>query len=120
MKPTLALTHLNRREPIVYFGCTWTEIKACIWRGAAIALPITLGLIAVSSLPVLMVVPGLFVWLVATRMFLNHINHNRAGKPLYYERHKKAARHPAFIRAGTVHQCSRHPAKPSSRVARPS
>ena len=31
MKLTLALTHLNRREPIVYFGCTWTEIKAGVF-----------------------------------------------------------------------------------------
>ena len=118
MKPLRVLIHLNRREPIVYFGCTWTEIKACIWRSAAISLPLTGGLMAVSSIPVLMFVPGLFVWLVLTRMFLNHINRHRAGKPLYYERHKKALWHPAFIRAGLVYQFSRNPAK-SARSVRP-
>lgn len=124
MKPTLALTHLNRREPIVYFGCTWTEIKTGVWRGAAVALPVTAALMAALSPPVLMIVPGLCLWLVVTRMFLNHIHRNRAGRPLFYERHRKGVRHPAFIRADTVHQFGRQVTRSLAprdpRVARPS
>lgn len=124
MKPTLALTHLNRREPIVYFGCTWTEIKTGVWRGAAVALPVTAALMAALSPPVLMIVPGLCLWLVVIRMFLNHINRHRAGKPLFYERHRKEARQAAFIRADTVHQFGRQVTRSLAprdpRVARPS
>lgn len=118
MKPELALVNLNRREPIVYFGCTWTEIKACIWRGAAIALPITVVLMVVSPVPVLMLIPGVLSWLGLTRVFLSHIHRNRAGKPLFYERHKKWSRHPAFIRAGKLYQVARHPAKTTVRGTR--
>ena len=110
MKPTLALTHLNRREPIVYFGCTWTEIKTGVWRGAAVALPVTAALMAALSPPVLMIVPGLCLWLVVTRMFLNHINRHRAGKPLFYERHRKGRARPrSFARTPCINSGDRSP-----------
>ena len=94
MKPELTLTHLNRREPIVHFGCTWTEIKTCLWRGAAVALPLTVLLMAVAPVPVLMVVPGLVGWWALAYGFARHIHRHRAGKPLHYERHRKTARRP--------------------------
>ena len=78
---------------------------------------------AALSPPVLMIVPGLCLWLVVTRMFLNHINRHRAGKPLFYERHRKgrpgrvhSRGHRASIRA-TGHPKS---APRDPRVARPS
>lgn len=117
MKPDRALVNLNRREPIVYFGCTWAEIKASIWRGGAMAMPMTVVLMVASPIPVLMLIPGILGWLALTRFFLGHINRNRAGKPLYFERHKKLSRHPSFIRAGRIYQFARN-APHSSRSSR--
>ena len=117
MKPDLALVNLNRREPIVYFGCTWSEIKASIWRSGAIVMPLTVVLMAASPVPVVMLIPGVLGWVALTRLFLGHINRNRAGKPLYYERHKKLSRHPSFIRAGGVYQFARNALR-SSRTSR--
>lgn len=108
MKPELTLTQLDRREPIVHFGCTWTEIKICLYRGAAVALPLAGALMAVSPAPVLMVVPGLVGWLALAYLFTRHIHRHRAGKPLHYERHRKTARRPPFVRAGTIHQFQRN------------
>ena len=110
MKPELTLTHLNRREPIVHFGCTWTEIKTCLWRGAAVALPLTVLLMAVAPVPVLMVVPGLVGWWALAYGFARHIHRHRAGKPLHYERHRKTARRPPFVRPGTIYQVQRNAA----------
>ena len=119
MKPELALVNLNRREPSVSFGCTWTEIKASIWRSGVIAMPLTVVLMAASPIPVIMLIPGILGWLALTRLFLGQINRNRAGKPLYYERHKKLSRHPAFIRAGRMYQFARN-APRASRASRSS
>ena len=110
MKPDLTLSELER-EAIVYFGCTWSEIKTCIGRGAAVAIPVTIGLMALGSVPVLMLVPGLLLWVGAAYGFTQHIYQHRAGKPLFHERHRirvKAAGAP-FIRAGSLYQVERHP-----------
>lgn len=110
MKPDLTLSELER-EPIVYFGCTWSEIKTCIWRGAAVALPVTLGLMMLGPLPVLMLVPGLLLWVGAAYGFTQYIHRHRAGKPLFYEMHRtrvKAVGAP-FIRPGQIYQVERHP-----------
>lgn len=109
MKPDLTLSELER-EAMVYFGCTWSEIKTCIWRGAAVALPVTLGLMALGPMPVLMLVPGLLLWMGAAYGCTQHIHRHRAGKPLFHERHRtrvKAVGAP-FIRAGGLYQVERH------------
>lgn len=109
MKPELTLTQLER-EPLVHFGCTWSEIKTCVWRGGAMALPITAGLMALAPVPpLLLLAPGLLLWLGLAYGCTQHIHRHRAGKPLYYERHRRqagAARAP-FIRAGGVYQTQR-------------
>ena len=120
MKPDLALVNLNRREPIVYFGCTWTEIKASIWRAASVVLPVTVVLMAVLPAPIFMLIPGMLGWVALSRLFMGHINRNRAGKPLFYERHKKLSKHSTFIRAGRMYQFARNTPRSSrsSRVSR--
>lgn len=109
MKPELTLAQLER-EPIVHFGCTWSELKTCIWRGGAMALPVTAGLMGLAPVPpLLLLVPGLLLWLGLAYGCTQHIHRHRAGKPLYYERHRRqvqSARAP-FIRAGKVYQAQR-------------
>ncbi|TVR65501.1 MAG: DUF3487 family protein [Candidatus Competibacteraceae bacterium] len=114
MKPELALTQLER-EPIVQFGCTWSEIQRCIWRGAALALPATLAaMFVLPAPPMLMLVPGVLGWLGLTYGLTRHIHRHRAGKPLYYERHRKAVRAAGapFVRPGAVYQQPRNDPPP--------
>ena len=109
MKPDLTLGELER-EAIVYFGCTWSEIKTCIWRGAGVAIPATIGLMALGPAPVLMLVPGLLLWVGTAYGFTQYIHRHRAGKPLFYEMHRtrvKAVGAP-FIRPGQIYQVERH------------
>ncbi len=55
-------------------------------------------------------------WALAYALFARHIHRHRAGKPLYFERHRKTARRPPFIQPGRRYQCQRaasprHPAR---------
>ena len=110
MKPETTLSELER-EPIVYFGCTWTEIKQSLWRGAAGALPATLIGMLWLPLPALpLLIPGVVGWLLLAYLQLRHIRRHRAGKPLYYERHRALLRrgaHP-FIVQGKTYQVWRN------------
>jgi hypothetical protein len=45
---------------------------------------------------------------------LRRIHRFRAGKPLYFERHRKIAQGPAFIQPGRRYQYGRH--RPRSRA----
>ncbi len=109
MKPALTLRELERSEPIVHFGCTWTEIQTCIWRAAAIALPLTVTAMAITSIPVLCILPGLGLWVGLAYGLTRWIHAQRAGKPLFYERHRKAVRgwRSPFIQHGRIYQCPR-------------
>lgn len=109
MKPELTLGQLER-EPIVHFGCTWTEIKTCVWSGASLALPLTVGAMVLVPLPLLLVVPGLLLWLGLAYGFTQRIHRQRAGKPLYYERHRRTVKATAtpFVRADRVYQAQRN------------
>ncbi|MCB1713528.1 MAG: DUF3487 family protein [Candidatus Competibacteraceae bacterium] len=107
MKPELTLTELER-EPIVYFGCTWSEIKGCIRRAALITLPLMLALMALApGAVVLWFIPGLLGWLGLSYRLTQYIRKYRAGKPLYYERHRRRAHTPVFIRPQPIYQTER-------------
>lgn len=107
MKPELALSDLER-EPIVHFGCTWTELKRCLYRSAALAGPATLGAMVLLPSPA-WVAPGLVGWLGLAYALTRHIHKHRAGKPLYYERHRKAVKAlgAPFVKAGLIYQSQR-------------
>ena len=83
------------REPIVHFGCTWSEITNAITRGFLISLPITLCL---SVIPwpfsrVMVMIPFFVIWGVVTRTTMARIRTLRTGKPLFYERHVRMVKH---------------------------
>ena len=111
MKPDHTLSQLER-EPIVYFGCTWSEIKTCLWRGGALAAITTALLMMLTPLPVLWLVPGLLLWWGLAYGFTQRIHAQRVGKPLYYERHRRAVRAPGapFLRPGLIYQAERNDA----------
>lgn len=113
MKPDLTLSDLER-EPIVHFGCTWTELKLCLGRSAALTVPATVGAMALLPSPA-WVAPGLVGWLGLAYALTRHIHKHRAGKPLYYERHRKAVKAPGapFVKPGQIYQSqrARHPAR---------
>jgi hypothetical protein len=113
MKPDHTLSQLER-EPIVYFGCTWSEIKTCLWRGGALAALATLACMLFLPLPVFWLVPGLLLWWGLAYGFTQRIHAQRVGKPLYYERHRRAvrARSAPFIPAGRIYQAERNDAPP--------
>ncbi len=116
MKPSLPLTELER-EPLVHFGCTWTEIKRCVRQSAAVTLPLTLlVMFTVPGMAILGMIPGLLIWLGLSYLMTRHIQKYRAGKPLYYERHRQKVRSPSapFVRAGVVYQADRSTLTPRS------
>jgi hypothetical protein len=106
MKPDQTLDQLDR-EPLVYFGCTWTEIKAALYQSGAAAVLALIGLTLWLRSPVVLAI-GLVGWLALAYALLRRIHHHRAGKPLYFERHRKTARGAAFIQPGRRYQYSRH------------
>lgn len=116
MKPQHSLNELER-EPIVYFGCTWSEIKRCIRRAAAIMAPLTLVMmVAIPGMRVLALVPGLLGWVGLAYLYTQQIRALRVGKPLYYETHQHQVRRPgaAYIRADQVYGTERQASPPKA------
>jgi len=109
MKPSLPL-HALEREPIVYFGCTWSEIVTSAWRGAAGALLVTAALVVLTRSPAGIAV-GLLVWVGLSYALMYRLHATRAGKPLHYEVHARAVKRlgAPFIRAGLIYQSQRTP-----------
>jgi len=105
MKPDQTLDQLDR-EPLVYFGCTWTEIKAALYQSGAAAVVALIGLTLWLRSPVVLAI-GLVGWLALAYALLRRIHHHRAGKPLYFERHRKIAQGPALIKPGRRYQYGR-------------
>ena len=100
------------REPIVYWGCTWSEIVKATTRGVTISLPCTL-LIILIPLPVskiIVVLPFIGIWAFVTRGTLRKISKLRTGKPLFYEKHVTMVRRPnnKFINPTDLKQCERN------------
>ena len=116
MKPGQTLHQLDR-EPLVYFGCTWTEIKAALYQSGAVALLALIGLVLLWRSPgvVGLVLVG---WLALAYGLLRRIHRFRAGKPLYFERHRKIARGPAFIQPGRCYQYGRPVPRSGPRAVR--
>lgn len=109
MKPEQTLHQLDR-EPLVAFGCTWSEIKAALYQSGAVAWLTLVGLVLWLRSPgvVGLVLVG---WLALAFVLLQRIHRFRAGKPLHFERHRKIARGPAVIKPGRLYQYGRHCAR---------
>lgn len=77
------------REPIVYFGCTWSEIVNAVIRGALVSVPTTLVLVLLPwpFSRVIVVIPFFVIWLLVTRFTMSNLRKLRTGKPLFYEKH---------------------------------
>lgn len=103
-KPTQLLTELER-EPIIFFGCTWSEIVGQLRKAGFIGLLVAMALstLLVSlSLPFQVIFPVATVTfilslLALTRFFLKSISRLRAGKPLFYEKHVATHKSGKFI-----------------------
>jgi len=113
MKPDHTLSQLER-EPIVYWGCTWSEIKKCLWRGGAFAALATLAGMLFLPLPVFWLVPGLLLWWGLAYAMTQMIRAQRVGKPLHYERHCQTVRAygAPFLSAGRIYQVERNDSPP--------
>ncbi len=88
MKPEATLTYLER-EPLVYFGCTWSEIKKAVLTALLISVLVQVVLFS-APLPfgkMLTIIPSVVLWLFLSSMFMRRIRAMRTGKPLYYDRH---------------------------------
>ena len=108
--PEIVLTDLER-EPIVYFGCTWSEITNAIARGFMIALPVTI-LLALFPLPftrMIAIIPFFGIWLWFTNLTMKRLRTLRSGKPLFYERHIRMVKTSnAFIDLSKLKQTERN------------
>lgn len=115
-KPDHALHELDR-EPIVHFGCTWSEIKRCTGKAFVAVLPMTLMALLTLRLAPLLCAAGLLAWLGLTRFFIYRIHRNRAGKPLHFEQHQQAIKRlgAPFISAQTLYQSQRTRPSPARR-----
>lgn len=98
MKPSMILSQLER-EPIVYFGCTWSEIMSAARAGLmmglllAITLGIMLSVVVDGPIPIVLAMLVLAISSAFITMIkLKKINSLRAGKPLFYERHATTAK----------------------------
>ncbi|SUO96669.1 DUF3487 family protein [Suttonella ornithocola] len=114
MKPSMILTELER-EPIVYFGCTWTEIIRATQSGMMMGA--ILGLVVGASVGIL-VNGGIgflcgFLFLmgssaVITMRKLGKIRTLRAGRPLFYEKHVLNYRSSKFVQPAKRYQRERN------------
>lgn len=103
-KPQQLLTELER-EPIVYLGCTWTEIISQLYKSAGVSLLIAICLSATfgflgfqfPTIFAVFMMAFLILTLVITRAVLKRIAKNRIGKPLFYEKHINTYRSKQFI-----------------------
>ncbi len=108
--PDTVLSELER-EPVVYWGCTWSEIMRAILKGLSISFMVTVVLIIVPT-PIsklLLIIPFIGIWIIITRKTLKKISKLRVGKPLFYERHVSLVKKTGvYIDPDRLKQCERN------------
>ena len=124
MKPGAILSELER-EPVVFWGCTRSEIFSALRRGMVIgALAASLlTVIAATFLRGSTLVP---IWMLSmmgityllTRSRLYRIASLRAGRPLFYELHALIYKRPQFIQPAARYQRERNRKDPLLDAAR--
>ena len=115
MKPGSILSEMER-EPVIFFGCTWSEVTSALRQGLAVgALVAALAAISAATLfriPAMIAIAMftmMAVTFLATRRHLRKIAELRAGRPLFYERHAHTHRNPnSFIQPARRYQRERN------------
>lgn len=115
MKPGSILSEMER-EPVIFFGCTWSEVTSALRQGLAVgALVAALAAIGAATLlriPAVIAIAMFTMMAVtffATRRQLRKIAELRAGRPLFYERHAHTHRNPnSFIQPARRYQRERN------------
>ena len=93
MKPGAILSELER-EPVIFWGCTRSEIFSALRRGLLVAV-VTASLLTVTAAAFLRGSTLVPIWMLSmmgityllTRGRLRRIASLRAGRPLFYELH---------------------------------
>lgn len=104
--PNTTLNQLER-DPVVHFGCTYSEIqRSGVMSFIKGFIPVFIaGCFINVSLSIL---AGFILWLVLCSVTMKKIARTRADKPLFYDIHllrKKAGR---FIKPNIVYQTERN------------
>ena len=85
MKPGSILSEMER-EPVIFFGCTWSEVTSALRQGLAVGALVA-ALAAIPAVIAIAMFTMMAVTFFATRRQLRKIAELRAGRPLFYERH---------------------------------
>lgn len=124
MKPGAILSELER-EPVVFWGCTRSEIFSALRRGMVIGALAASLLTAIAAaflrgstlVPIWMLSMMGITWLL-TRSRLYRIASLRAGRPLFYEQHALTYKKPPFVQPAARYQLKRNQIDPIALVAR--
>ena len=114
MKPAAILSELER-EPIIFWGCTKTEIFRALRKGlligAVTATVVTVAgaiLLRPSTLVALWMLSMMGTAYVYVRRRLYRIASLRAGRPLFYELHAMIYQSSRFVQPATRYQRERN------------
>ena len=124
MKPGAILSELER-EPVIFWGCTRSEIFSALRRGMMIGV-VTASLLTVTAAAFLRSSTLVPIWMLSmmgttyllTRGRLRRIASLRAGRPLFYELHALIYKKPQFIQPATRYQRERNLSDPLAVAAR--
>lgn len=124
MKPGAILSELER-EPVVFWGCTRSEIFSALRRGmlvgvvvASLLTAIAATFVCASVLVPLWMVSMLLTTYLLTRSRLYRIASLRAGRPLFYELHALTYKKPPFVQPVERYQRERNLSDPLALIAR--
>ena len=126
MKPGAILSELER-EPVIFWGCTRSEIFSALRRGMMIGV-LTASLLTVTAAAFLRSSTLVPIWMLSmmgttyllTRGRLRRIASLRAGRPLFYELHALIYKRPQFIQPAVRYQRERNRSDPVVVTARAS
>ena len=124
MKPGAILSELER-EPVIFWGCTRSEIFSALRRGMMIGV-LTASLLTVTAAAFLRSSTLVPIWMLSmmgttyllTRSRLRRIASLRAGRPLFYELHALIYKRPQFIQPAARYQRERNRSDPLLDAAR--
>lgn len=124
MKPGAILSELER-EPVIFWGCTRSEIFSALRRGMMIGV-VTASLLTVIAATFLRFSTLIPIWMLSmmgttyilTRSRLRRIASLRAGRPLFYELHALIYKRPQFIQPAVRYQRERNRSDPVAVTAR--
>lgn len=124
MKPGAILSELER-EPVVFWGCTRSEIFSALRRGmvigalaASLLTAIAAAFLRGSTLVPIWMLSMMGITYLLTRSRLYRIASLRAGRPLFYELHALIYKRSQFIQPAARYQRERNRSDPLLDAAR--